>query len=64
MTYQIQRRSLLLWPGVRAAAGLVVRQDSGITTEKDFNQKVIATPQLGNTQDIMARVWFDKKGYG
>jgi NitT/TauT family transport system substrate-binding protein len=44
-------------------AGMVVRQDSGIKTEKDFYQKVIATPQLGNTQDIAARVWFDKKGY-
>src|ERR1017187_3978102 len=38
-------------------AGLVVRGDSGITTAKDFGGKVIATPQLGNTQDIAARVW-------
>jgi NitT/TauT family transport system substrate-binding protein len=44
-------------------AGLVVRQDSGIATEKDFNGKVIATPQMGNTQDIAARAWFASKGY-
>jgi NitT/TauT family transport system substrate-binding protein len=44
-------------------AGLVVRQDSGIAVEKDFNGKVIATPQLGNTQDLAARAWFADKGY-
>jgi len=44
-------------------AGLVVRQDAGIAGEKDFNGKVIATPQLGNTQDIAARAWFAGKGY-
>jgi NitT/TauT family transport system substrate-binding protein len=44
-------------------AGLVVRKDSGITGEKDFGNKTVATPQLGNTQDIAARVWFAEKGY-
>jgi NitT/TauT family transport system substrate-binding protein len=44
-------------------SGLVVRKDSGIANEKDFNGKVIATPQLGNTQDVAARVWFAQKGY-
>jgi NitT/TauT family transport system substrate-binding protein len=44
-------------------AGLVVRKDSGIKSETDFDNKVIATPQLGNTQDIAARVWFSQKGY-
>ena len=44
-------------------AGLVVRGDSGITTAKDFGGKVIATPQLGNTQDIAARVWLAEQGY-
>jgi NitT/TauT family transport system substrate-binding protein len=44
-------------------AGLVVRKDSGIASDKDFNGKVIATPQLGNTQDIAARTWFTEKGY-
>jgi NitT/TauT family transport system substrate-binding protein len=44
-------------------AGLVVRADSAIESEKDFYGKVIATPQLGNTQDIAARTWFTEKGY-
>lgn len=44
-------------------AGLVVRKDSGIRTEKDFAGKTIATPQLGNTQDVAARVWLADKGY-
>ena len=44
-------------------AGLVLRQNSGIRTERDFAGKTIATPQLGNTQDIAARVWLADKGY-
>ncbi len=44
-------------------AGLVVRKDSGIRSEKDFGGKTIATPQLGNTQDVAARVWFADHGY-
>jgi NitT/TauT family transport system substrate-binding protein len=44
-------------------AGLVVRNDSGIATDRDFGGKTIATPQLGNTQDVAARVWFADKGY-
>jgi len=44
-------------------AGLVVRGDAGIATAKDFGGKVIATPQLGNTQDIAARVWLAEQGY-
>ncbi len=44
-------------------AGLVVRKDSGITSLKDFADRTIATPQLGNTQDIAARVWLEDNGY-
>ncbi len=44
-------------------AGLVLRKDSGIQTDKDFADKIIATPQTGNTQDVAARTWFDQKGY-
>lgn len=44
-------------------AGLVIRKDSGIKSARDFNGKVIATPQLGNTQDIAARSWFLDQGY-
>jgi NitT/TauT family transport system substrate-binding protein len=44
-------------------AGLVVRADAGIATEKDLGGKVIATPQLGNTQDVAARSWLADRGY-
>jgi NitT/TauT family transport system substrate-binding protein len=44
-------------------AGLVIRPDAGINSDKDFNGKKIATPQLGNTQDIAARIWFAQKNY-
>lgn len=44
-------------------AGLVVRKEAGIKTDKDFDGKTIATPQLGNTQDVAARLWFGEHGY-
>ncbi|HVY70072.1 MAG TPA: ABC transporter substrate-binding protein [Verrucomicrobiae bacterium] len=44
-------------------AGLVVRTKSGIQGERDFADRVIATPQLGNTQDVAAREWFASHGY-
>lgn len=44
-------------------AGLVVREDSGINTPADFHGKKIATPQLGNTQDVACRNWLKKNGY-
>jgi NitT/TauT family transport system substrate-binding protein len=44
-------------------AGLVIRKDSGIKTVRDFDGKIIATPQLGNTQDVAARTWFAEQGY-
>lgn len=44
-------------------AALVVRPDAGIKSDRDFGGKIIATPQLGNTQDVAARSWFKEKGY-
>jgi NitT/TauT family transport system substrate-binding protein len=43
-------------------AALVIRGDSGIKTIADFNGKTLATPQLGNTQDISARIWLFDHG--
>ena len=40
-----------------------MRQDAGISTDKDFDGKIIATPQMGNTQDVAARIWFAEHGY-
>ncbi len=36
---------------------------SRIQTDRDFDGAIIATPQLGNTQDIAARTWFAERGY-
>ena len=38
-------------------AALVVRKDSGIQKPADFHGKKVATPQLGNTQDVALRAW-------
>lgn len=43
-------------------AALVVRADAGIASDADFHGKVVATPQLGNTQDVAARLWFAERG--
>ncbi len=38
-------------------AALVVRSDLSITKPEDFKGKKIATPQLGNSQDLSLRSW-------
>jgi NitT/TauT family transport system substrate-binding protein len=38
-------------------ASLIVRNDAGINKPEDFNGKRVATPQLGNTQDVALRAW-------
>jgi sulfonate transport system substrate-binding protein len=38
-------------------AALVVRNDSGIQRPEDFAGKRVASPQLGNTQDVALRNW-------
>lgn len=42
-------------------ASLVVRE--GIETREDLAGTKIATPQLGNTQDVALRYWLDELGY-
>jgi NitT/TauT family transport system substrate-binding protein len=44
-------------------AALVVRGDAGIATDADFRGKTVASPQLGNTQDVAARAWMKSKGF-
>ena len=49
-----------------AAAGgaaLVVHPDGGIATPADFRGRAIATPQLGNTQDVACRAWLTAQGF-
>ena len=43
-------------------ASLVVRRDAGIQTASDFHGKKVATPQLGNTQDVALRSWMRVNG--
>jgi NitT/TauT family transport system substrate-binding protein len=43
-------------------AALVVQGDSALKGPADFRGKKIATPQLGNTQDVSARAWLVEGG--
>src|SRR5712675_874608 len=43
-------------------ASLVVRKTAGIQNASDFHGKKIATPQLGNTQDVALRSWMRVNG--
>jgi NitT/TauT family transport system substrate-binding protein len=43
-------------------AALVVQRHSQVRTAADFRGKRIATPQLGNTQDVAARAWLAAGG--
>lgn len=44
-------------------AALVVAADGPLRGPEDFKGKRIASPQLGNTQDVAARAWLKKNGY-
>lgn len=44
-------------------AALLVKADSPIKAAADFRGKKIATPQLGNTQDISCRAWLKANGF-
>lgn len=44
-------------------AALVVRDGSGIEKNEDFRRKKIASPQLGNTQDVSLRAWLKRQGF-
>ena len=46
-----------------SGAGLVVRKDTVINCIDDFHGKRIATPQLGNTQDVACRSWLKENGF-
>jgi NitT/TauT family transport system substrate-binding protein len=41
---------------------LVVRKDAGINSAQDFHGKRVASPQLGNTQDVALRSWLRSQG--
>jgi NitT/TauT family transport system substrate-binding protein len=47
----------LLAGAANGGAALVVQPDQNLKAPADFRGKKIATPQLGNTQDIACRAW-------
>jgi len=59
-----QGRSFVIVAGAASGgAALVVRDGAGIASAADFHGRTVATPQLGNTQDVAARLWFAAHGY-
>ena len=44
-------------------AALVVQPDGRIKAPGDFRGKKVATPQLGNTQDVACRAWLAAQGF-
>ncbi|MFI3244171.1 MAG: ABC transporter substrate-binding protein, partial [Akkermansia sp.] len=53
----------LMAGAVDGGAALLVAPQSGINTPTDFKGKTIATPQLGNTQDVTCRAWLKAQGH-
>ncbi len=56
------REVRLLAGAVNGGAALMVAPGSGIASPADFRGRSIATPQLGNTQDVSCRAWLLKNG--
>src|SRR3989442_5999334 len=52
----------LIAGAANGGAGLVVQSDQNLNAPADFRGKKIATPQLGNTQDISCRAWLTSGG--
>jgi NitT/TauT family transport system substrate-binding protein len=52
----------LIAGAANGGSGLIVQPDSNLKSPADFRGKKIATPQLGNTQDISCRAWLTEGG--
>ncbi|HEV2842489.1 MAG TPA: ABC transporter substrate-binding protein [Chthoniobacterales bacterium] len=52
----------LIAGAANGGAALVVQPDQNLKSPADFRGKKIATPQLGNTQDIACRAWLTGGG--
>jgi NitT/TauT family transport system substrate-binding protein len=60
---QSQGKALRIVAGAMSGgASLVVRDDAGITSPADLDGKRVASPQLGNTQDVALRAFLAKHG--
>lgn len=56
------REMRLLAGAVNGGSALLVSTRSGITKAADFRGRTVATPQLGNTQDVSCRSWLAQNG--
>lgn len=56
------REVRILAGAVNGGAALMVAPGSNIQTPADFKGRSIATPQLGNTQDVSCRAWLTRNG--
>lgn len=56
------REIRLLAGAVNGGAALMVAPNSNLNSPQDFKGRNIATPQLGNTQDVSCRAWLTKNG--
>jgi sulfonate transport system substrate-binding protein len=52
----------ILAGAANGGSALVVQPESALRAPADFRGKKIATPQLGNTQDVSARAWLGAGG--
>jgi NitT/TauT family transport system substrate-binding protein len=52
----------LIAGAANGGAGLVVQSEGNLRVAADFRGKRIATPQLGNTQDVSCRAWLTDGG--
>ena len=53
----------ILAGAANGGAALVVQPDGRIRVPADFRGKKVATPQLGNTQDVECRAWLTQQGF-
>ena len=56
------REVRILAGAVNGGAALMVAPGSSIKAPTDFKGRSIATPQLGNTQDVSCRAWLTRNG--
>lgn len=57
-----KKRLRVIAGAVRGGSALVVQSGRGLRSPDSFRGLKIATPQLGNTQDVAARAWFKDGG--
>lgn len=53
----------ILAGAANGGTALIVRPGAGIEKPEDFRGKKVATPQLGNTQDVQLRAWLVEHGF-